>query len=134
MKELIVIIDDERTFLHDNPEAKYVYLRTGLEAIGWLGLWWAGNRTVPTRYQEQGIDQLWFDYDLGGEVTGLGIAEFLKTLQDVEGDNPLPIYDIYVHSQNQVGADSIVKTLGGVPGNAFRVPLPLLQDLTEGQS
>lgn len=119
----IVVIDDERTFKHDG---EVTYLRSSAAALDWFARWYTAVWFSP---EDQLIDELWLDHDLGGDDTIVSVGKFLKALSL---KHTLPIRRIYVHSQNPVGGSDvvdIVRSVGLHP--ARRVPLPTLLDTEE---
>lgn len=102
----ILVIDDERTFSNDGG-ACMVHCRTVGEALEVLVNIW--NHDVMFPY-ERGIDEIWFDHDLGSE--GGDIMVVINWLRNVaEIGHPFPVEQIFVHSQNPVGAKNIVDAL-----------------------
>lgn len=101
-----LIVDDERTFQMDGT-----YVRTSKDAIAMLctGTW----------------DEVWLDHDLGGEDTTMPVVDLLSRESFLYGDkNPHKDTVIYVHSQNPVGVDTIVRTLTRYGYDVRRTALP----------
>lgn len=55
------------------------------------------------------IDELWLDYDLGGDDTTLPVLTMLSQAA-AEGE-PYPVRQILVHSMNRAGADTLMRGL-----------------------
>ena len=117
MKKTIIVVDDERTFKSDD---EIIYFRTQDEALsGIVKIWtkWYMSYGSP-------IDELWLDHDLGPDSGDAAeIAEFLKAFDNAWNLSGF-IKNIYVHSQNPVGADNLMGLLDIF--NPTRVPLPEL--------
>jgi len=103
-----VVIDDERTF---DTDIDVIYLRSSDEALAWLAKWWLRNISRPMGAEEEGLQELWFDHDLGEGDDASVIAKFLMEL-NLRGELPM-IKSIKVHSQNPVGARNLADLLHG---------------------
>lgn len=116
----VVVIDDERTFDTDEP---IVYLRTADEALAYLAAWWTMNLRAPMDC-ELWIDALYLDHDLGpGQDAGV-VADFLSCLREIGPE--LPILEVFVHTQNPVGAKNLLATCANIGQSVTRIPLPNL--------
>jgi hypothetical protein len=85
----IVVIDDIRT----HPGAS-IHLRSSREALAWLSS------------NEDEIDELWLDHDLGGEDTIRSVVHFID--ERAFSGTPLKIKRIIVHTASPVGASWIM--------------------------
>lgn len=102
-----IVIDDERTF--DMPISETLYCRSSNEGIHDLIL-------------ADAVDELWLDHDLGGDDTGMKVVDFL--CEKAFHGTPIQIGMIFVHSQNPVGSDAMVRSLERYGYNVKRVGLP----------
>lgn len=97
--KMIILIDDERSFINSNGER---VIRTLHEAIEWL-------ESSPTEI----VEQLWLDHDLGlyeNEVTE--IIPFVNLLEEKAYFGQAPtINTIIVHTSNSIGGNRIVSAL-----------------------
>lgn len=124
---LIVVIDDERTFKADPALAsKFVYLRNSQEAMAWFAKVYTEWHFAPVAPK---INQIWFDHDLGenSEYDAIWVARFVSALASgtLAGRQMFDGTEIYVHSQNSVGAQSIRDVLSYL--GAKITPLPALE-------
>ena len=126
--KLIIVIDDERTF---KSHEDILYLRTPKDALAYLADWWTVNMNRPMGAPPKWIDALWLDHDLGSEGGDtqdvIPVVSFLYQLSRM---GELPIRDIFVHSQNSVGASNLMNFAEEIAsGCARRMPLPALVNL-----
>lgn len=117
-----VVIDDERTF---DTNIDVIYLRSSDEALAWLAKWWLRNVSRPMGVEEDFIQELWFDHDLGDGDDASVVAKFLYELKN-RGDLPM-IKTIMVHSQNPVGARNLADLLYGCARHVQTSALPKLK-------
>lgn len=93
-----LVIDDMRTieFRKETPP----HARTSQEGIELLkaGVW----------------DELWLDYDLGGDDTGMNVVRYIL-------ENNIHLEIIFIHSSNPVGANRMVEELNHHGYEAMRV-------------
>jgi hypothetical protein len=116
---LVVVVDDERTFQTDS---EVIYCRSSNEALStlskiWINQWYRKGTVIA---------ELWLDHDLSADDTIMPVVEWLS-LMAIHPDNPL-ITQIYVHTQNPVGGESIMSRLGAAGYNVKRVPLPEMEN------
>lgn len=107
---MFIVVDDERTF---DACVDITYLRNEDEAMLFLSKWWNNNLSTPYG-GEVWIDQIWFDHDLGPNGgNGLNVAKFFARLILSGIHLALASYvdEVYVHSQNPVGAEAIYREL-----------------------
>lgn len=90
---MILVVDDLRVFPFDA-----VYARTSAEAID-----------ILTKIEPQWIGQLFLDHDLGGEDTTMRVVDYL--MERIFYDWGLDIDQIYVHSDNPPGCETIIRSL-----------------------
>lgn len=117
MDEIIfktVIIDDNRIFLNEGF-ADAIYLRTSGEAVAYLNCCRAGN-FVPAN--------VWLDHDLGGADTIMPVVEWLEEEAHNRPESGWLNVFFSVHSQNPVGADTVVRALRRSGYMAIREHLP----------
>lgn len=83
-----LVIDDMRTISF--PRETPPHARTSEEGIQLIkiGVW----------------DELWLDYDLGGDDTGMNVVRYIL-------DNEVPLEYIFIHSSNPVGAGRMQEEL-----------------------
>lgn len=105
-----IVIDDERSF----PNLLAVYYRTSAEALYHL------NHIALEELNT--VEALWLDHDLGGDDTTMPVVDYLCEL--AYSGNPYPVVDIFVHTQNPVGGNTILRSLQRYGYSARRVPLP----------
>lgn len=122
---MIIVIDDERTF--DTDRNDVLYLRSVTDALAWFAHWWTTNENLPLHAPQRRIEQVWFDHDLGVSGSATVVADFIATLNR---KGMLPIDSIFVHSQNPVGAENLLRTLAGCASNVIRCTLPNLKEQT----
>jgi len=101
----VLVVDDRR--LMPFP-ARYV--RTSAGAIARL------SRDRP-------LSQLWLDHDLGGDDTGMRVADWMAQ-QAFEG-HPVQVHQIFVHSANGPGAQRLMLTLERWYPQTRRTPAPM---------
>lgn len=123
MSDMIVVIDDERTF--DTDRNDVLYLRSVTDALAWFANWWTTNENLPLGTSEWRIEQVWFDHDLGASDPATVVADFIATLNR---KGMLPIDSILIHSQNPAGAENLLRTLAGCASNVVRCTLPNLKE------
>ncbi len=87
----MLVVDDRRVM----PFAAR-YARTSARAIHMLGR--SGH-----------LQQLWLDHDLGGDDTGMAVADWMA--EQAFLGHPLDVECIFVHSANGPGAQRLVLTL-----------------------
>ena len=104
---MIVVIDDERTFVNQWDET-LVHLRTSQEAMLFFAEWATETNFLPADAMED-INQIWFDHDLGEESTrdATLVAKQVALIQKYDPSGILDDCLILVHSQNPVGAKNI---------------------------
>lgn len=124
---LIVVIDDERTFARDPLlDSEFVYLRTSQDAMAWFAKVYTQWHFAPVAPE---INQIWFDHDLGEESQedAIWVARFVSALASgtLAGRQMFDNTEIYVHSQNAVGASNIADVLKYMAAKV--VPLPALE-------
>lgn len=86
------VIDDLRTLNADWPHA-----RTSAEGLAWL------------KENDQHVDCLWLDHDLGGDDTIMVVVDWLCEI--AHDGEPYDVGTISVHSMNPVGAENAVRSL-----------------------
>lgn len=115
---LFIVIDDERTFFSEN--ARVEYYRDSFSGMGRLADVWTKGLV---------ISQLWLDHDLGPNDDIMRIIDFLNKLgflaKQQETYGGIHIDEIYVHTQNPVGGENMVRALDRFYW-VKRVPLPVL--------
>jgi hypothetical protein len=92
---LVVLVDDVRSF-RDGRACRIA--RSPKAALDLLA-----------ELRDVAIDELWLDYDLGGDVTVLPVVDHL--LEAAEAGRPISIRRVRVHSSNSRGAWQIVNLL-----------------------
>lgn len=97
MDPLILLVDDERDFREPRG---HMVARTSREALDALHI---------VRETGQILDELWLDHDLGGDDTTLVVLDMLAEASAI-GD-PYPVRQVYVHSMNNVGAATLMRSL-----------------------
>lgn len=114
MTHITYIIDDERTFA-EVPGLEAVYLRNSADACAQL--------TEMLQKKEEAT--LMLDHDLGEDDT---IGPFVDILLEAAFNDPqvCDLFKIFVHTQNPVGADNIMRSLERYGFFAIRIPLPEL--------
>lgn len=119
---MIIVIDDERLFVTLKDT---LYFRTGQDAMLFFAIRSEEYNRCPTGSLEE-IEEIWFDHDLGADsqFDALTVARFVKLMLDFRLGG-VENAKIYVHSQNPVGAESIVNVFG--QDIATQVPLPALK-------
>jgi hypothetical protein len=90
---MILVVDDLRMFPFEA-----VYARTSAEAID-----------IMVKADPEWIGQLWLDHDLGGEDTTMRVVDYL--MERAFYDWPLDIEQVYVHSDNPPGCETITRAL-----------------------
>lgn len=100
---MIVLIDDERSFINPADTVATLVIRNSKNALSWL------EGFAP----EGSIDQLWLDHDLGivdGEKDS--IIPFVRKLEELSYFGQAPhIGEVIVHTSNSIGGDEIVASL-----------------------
>lgn len=99
MKKKIVVVDDIRNYPFTD-EDEGVTLRTSQQALSYLG-YKTGIRVE--------IDELWLDFDLGGDDTAMPVALFLA--ECAYYGSPYPVKSIIIHSMNPVGSEAMRSVL-----------------------
>lgn len=101
---MIVLIDDERSFLKKFEKEDTIVLRSSAKALEWLES--IDSDTI--------IEQLWFDHDLGLTPEGEKDST-IPVLSKIEElcffDNAPNIQEVIVHTSNNVGGDTIEKSM-----------------------
>lgn len=121
---MIVVIDDERTFKWDvNEGHPPVYFRNSNNALAFLANWWTEQfNNCPPTY----IEALYLDHDLGGGDTTIPVVKFLAALSQVEGNDLEFLGNVFIHSQNPVGARNLKAWCHKFSPNVSIIPLPEL--------
>lgn len=97
MEKLTVLVDDDRVFIEPRD---YIVARTSQAALDTLHV---------LRSNGQVVDELWLDHDLGN---GDDVLPVLTMLSELAARNePYPVRQIYVHSMNRSGADTLMRSL-----------------------
>lgn len=122
---MIVVIDDERTF---NPlyfTKSIIYLRTSQDALLWFTEYSIDINWLPGGAVEE-VDEIWFDHDLGSlsKNDALVVAKYVAQLVKFDPSGCLDDTDIYIHSQNPVGAGNIKAVFTGLDLDAHLRELP----------
>lgn len=126
---MIIVIDDERTFLGPSggPEAGYdvKYARTSNEGIATIVNAWTD---FNLRYGNM-VD-LYLDHDLGENDTIMPVVDFLYMMGKTKSEGIYSFADfvanIFIHSQNPTAGDTIIPLLSPNYYNVQRIPLPEL--------
>jgi hypothetical protein len=125
---MIVVIDDERTFVGTGcTDPPAVYARTSNEGIAAVANAWTN---YVLRYGNM-VD-LYLDHDLGEDDTIMPVVDFLYVAGMKSGImNPVDlirptdfIANIFIHSQNPTAGDTIIPLLSPLYKNVQRIPLP----------
>lgn len=109
----IIVVDDERTF--DMKAGIIVHCRDA--EIG---------QQVICNFEEYRlvIDELWLDHDLGENKSIVVLVDWL--CERSFNDDKVNIGTVYVHSQNPIGAQAMVRTLDRYGYNVVRCGLPTM--------
>lgn len=113
---MLVVVDDNREFPFGERDDEVIYLRTPDEAMAFfvdyfLAFVGSGGFGRPD------IEELWLDHDLGEDEdeNPLDTWELVKLIDLLSRGaatyGAFPIKSIYVHSQNNVRAEALVKAL-----------------------
>lgn len=97
MEKLTVLVDDDRVFIEPRD---YMAARTSQAALDTLHVL-RSNGVV--------IDELWLDHDLGDDDDVLPVLTML--CEAAANNDPYPVRQIYVHSMNRSGADTLMRGL-----------------------
>lgn len=117
----VIVIDDERTFANRLDDGMLLnHVRSVGEALTVLVSCW----NFYQKFGQGMIDEIWLDHDLGDDGGDINVIVDWLVIIAHQG-NAFPVKRIFVHSQNPVGANNIVKRLDGFY-NVERVPLPEL--------
>jgi hypothetical protein len=103
---MILVIDDVKTFPF--PDDKEVYYARTLKD-GNLFLDQFERNIYATSMNNESLDELWLDHDLGGDDTIRSIC--LMLAERAFNGNPYPVGRIVICSMNPVGIDWIWSTL-----------------------
>jgi len=127
MGELIVVVDDERTFHQrrsvTGPVPEIVYLRNSKDALAFLAEQWT-NYWVSNGSP---IKELWLDHDLGnGDDIGRVVNFLIATSQTHHPWGNAWISGILIHSQNPA-SDRFITALARV-GYKVERGFPLLKE------
>lgn len=123
---MIIVVDDERTFAH--REEPVIYLRTSQDALAWFA-----NYATDYQYNPRGsmhrINEIWFDHDLGekSNADGTKVARFVALMMCRLDRSMFEVVDLYIHSQNPVGAKAVQAAFRETSKIAQIVPLPPLR-------
>ena len=121
---MIIVIDDERTFKNYH-EKDIIYLRTNDEAFNWITKYWISYYHAPFGSVDK-IEEIWFDHDLGDGSEDVPLSVTFMSLVAATG-MPFPVENVWVHSQNPVGAAKIALILN-LGYKAKVSPLPDLKE------
>ena len=101
MTHRVLLVDDLRTF---TVPRSATLARTSASALATL---------KEIHAARDGFDEVWLDHDLGDATgtndTSMPVVDWLCE-QAVHGQ-PVPIRVIYIHTSNQVGAQTMLRTL-----------------------
>lgn len=98
----IIIVDDLRNFPFGPTDDGHTF-RTSEAALTWLQDDYAMTRPAKV------LDELWLDFDLGGDDTAMPIALWLAEVAYYGA--PYPVEKIVIHSANPVGSEAMHQTL-----------------------
>lgn len=107
MLPVILLVDDERDFREPRG---HTIARTSREAL---------NILRQVRSSGVALDELWLDHDLGGPDTTIPVLDMLAEAS--AHDDLFPVRRIFVHSMNNVGAATIMRSLQAYGYRATRV-------------